>query len=51
MQDALGKVDGVHKTEIDFGAKTAKVTCEPGTDPAALIAALEAKGFGGEIKK
>lgn len=51
MQDALGNVDGVQKTKIDFGAKTATVTCEPGTDPAKLIAALEAKGFGGQVKK
>ena len=51
MQAALDNVDGVENTEINFSDKTATVTCEAGTDEAAMIAALEDKGFGGAVKK
>ena len=49
MQAALESVDGVESTEIDFAAKTATVTVQGGTSPEALVAAVEASGFGCEV--
>ena len=51
VQAALDSVDGVENTKINFADKTATVTCNPGTDETAMLAALEESGFGGAVKK
>jgi len=43
-------VDGVESAEVDFNNKTVAVTCNKKVDQAALIAALQAAGFGGTVK-
>jgi hypothetical protein len=35
---------------VDFEGKTATVVCGKGCDKAALVAALEKQGFGGQVK-
>ena len=52
MRSALASVDGVENVEIDFAAKTAKVTCESGCSTEELIGALEETNrFGGSVKQ
>jgi len=50
VQAALASVDGVENVEVDYDAKTAKVTCTTGCDEAELVAALEKKGYGGRAE-
>lgn len=51
MRSALSKVDGVENVEVDYGAKTATVTCASDCDPETLIGALEGTRFTAEVQK
>ncbi len=51
MRSALSSVDGVHDVKIDFGKKTATVTCDKGTSEEALVEALAATDrFSGKVQ-
>ena len=45
VEKALGAVPGVTAVTVDLEAKTAAVTCDESAQDAALIAAVEKKGF------
>lgn len=47
VQTALAAVDCVEDVQVDFAGGTVTVTCRGACDVDALIAALEASGFGG----
>jgi copper chaperone CopZ len=49
VEKVLGAVPGVTAVVVDLEAKTAVVTCEESVQDAALIAAVEKKGFKAEI--
>lgn len=47
VQAALAGVEGVEDVQVDYEHATVTVTCQPDCDVDALVAALEASGFGG----
>lgn len=47
VKDALETIDGVTAAEVDLASNSAKVTGE--VDAAAMIAAIEALGFGASV--
>ena len=49
MQAALSKVDGVKKVDVDYANKLAHVSVDGKADTGAMIAALEAAGYGASV--
>ena len=49
VEKVLGAVEGVTAVVVDLNAKTAVVTCDASVMDAALIAAVEKKGFKAEM--
>ena len=45
VRDALQAVQGVIRAEVDLQRGTAEVEAAPATEPAALIAAVDAAGY------
>jgi copper chaperone CopZ len=49
VQAALASVEGVEGVKIDFGAKSAVVTCSSDLDAKALISAFEGTKFSASV--
>ena len=50
VQGALRSIPGVRCAHVDLDAALATVYCTPGCDRAALIDALELRGYAGTVR-